>query len=421
MTHAGPMSSSPPPATPLHAITVNLLLAFLTTAGLFYVDIMPALVAGLQDGRGFSPAQAGFVASANVLGSALGGLVAVFTVKRLAWRRVALLALVVLIAFDLVSMRVTSADALLVLRFAHGLVGGLLVGTGYSLIARTPSADRAFGMLFLLQFSLGGLMVAILPNLVMSWGVGALFLTLIAFSAVTIAILPFIPDLPARSGAAPIADAGGVARPWHRIPWFYAALLAVLLFQAANMGLLAFAIGLGKAFGHTIGFTSRALGVAQWTAIVGPLLVIAIGTRFGRLWPLLIAGVLSAVAKIAFLYAGENPVVFVCAAIVAAVTIAVILSYLLGMCAHFDPSGQTATLGGFCGKLGIAAGPATGALLLQASGFRSLIVASLIVMALAVVVALWPAMRLDRASSSRRPPGDARNTRLATSAGADTI
>ncbi len=66
------------------------LLAFLATAGLFYVNIMPALVAGLIDGLGFSNREAGFVGSANVYGAACGALVAVFLVRRLPWRRVEL-------------------------------------------------------------------------------------------------------------------------------------------------------------------------------------------------------------------------------------------------------------------------------------------------------------------------------------------
>jgi len=39
----------------------RIFLAFLATAGLFYVNIMPALVSGLIDGLGFSNQQAGYV------------------------------------------------------------------------------------------------------------------------------------------------------------------------------------------------------------------------------------------------------------------------------------------------------------------------------------------------------------------------
>ena len=46
----------------------RLMLAFLGTAGLFYENIMPAIVSGLIDGLGFSNREAGLVGSANMYG-----------------------------------------------------------------------------------------------------------------------------------------------------------------------------------------------------------------------------------------------------------------------------------------------------------------------------------------------------------------
>src|SRR2546430_14023621 len=71
----------------------SVLLAFLTTAGLVYVDILSALVATLQDGLGFSAREAGLVASANIYGAAGGSLAAAVFAPRLPLRRAALGAL----------------------------------------------------------------------------------------------------------------------------------------------------------------------------------------------------------------------------------------------------------------------------------------------------------------------------------------
>ena len=69
-------AEKPPGSWPVAAPNgeiARVLLAFLATAGLFYVNIMPALVDGLIEGLGFNNQQAGFVGSANVYGAALGG------------------------------------------------------------------------------------------------------------------------------------------------------------------------------------------------------------------------------------------------------------------------------------------------------------------------------------------------------------
>lgn len=346
------------------------LLALLTTAGLFYVDIMAALVAGLRDAAGFTAQQAGLVAAANVYGAALGGLIAVFTVKHLPWRRTAMVLLLILIALDLACIRIAAPTALVAVRVVHGLAGGLLVGTGYSLIARTDLPERAFGALFFLQFGLGGVGVAIIPSLVPVFGVRALFVTLAAFSAVTLATLPLLPEFPARR-ISNSAGAGPVEPRYSRAA-LGASLGAVFLFQTANMSFVAFAIDVGRQFGHTTRFVSGSLGISQWVALLGPLAVMLLGERFGRLRPLIIAITANALAKAAFVH-GDSAAVFLGAGMLTALSIAFAMPYLLSVCAAFDPSGRTATLGGFFSKLGLATGPAVGAFILQSRGAQALV------------------------------------------------
>ena len=122
-------------------------LSFLATAGLFYVNIMPAIVDGLIGGLGFTAEQAGFAASANVYGAAAGALLVVFLIRRVVWRPMAHGLLAALIAMDLLSTLISLPPAMIAFRFLHGLVGGALVGVGFSVIARTLNPDRTFGVL----------------------------------------------------------------------------------------------------------------------------------------------------------------------------------------------------------------------------------------------------------------------------------
>ena len=135
----------------------RVLLAFLATAGLFYVNIMPALVDRLIEGLGFSNREGGLVGSANVYGAALGAFSAVFVIKKVNWRAAAVVLLIGLIVIDLGSMFLTSANVLIATRFVHGCVGGMLVGIGFGVMSRTTEVDRTFGYLLTIQFGLGGL------------------------------------------------------------------------------------------------------------------------------------------------------------------------------------------------------------------------------------------------------------------------
>jgi len=370
-------------------LVAAVLLAFLATAGFFYVNIMAALVSGLVDGLGFTEGDAGRVGSMNIYGAALGAFAAIAIVGRVRWRAFAICALLTLMTIDALSILVTAPKALMAMRFLHGSVGGMLVGVAYSVFARTRTPDRVFGMLLVVQYGLGGLGIMLLPRLVPVYGHGVLFGALFAFSAVTLLMLPFLDHYPRGRVERPVAS-GGIR--WGLLA---AAVLSVFLFQAGNMGLAAYMLGLARHHGLDANFASTALGGATWVGIAGSALVVIFGTRYGRTWPLAVGAVLTVAGTLAFHWSGSQAV-YLAANCVTAITWSFVISYLLGMCAAFDQTGRTAALGGFLSKIGLASGPFAAAWLLDSGDYATLINISVIVLAASVPVMLVPARALDR-------------------------
>lgn len=376
----------------------RVLLAFLATAGLFYVNIMPALVDGLIEGLGYSNQQAGIVGSANVYGAALGALTAVFIVKRVPWKLVSRCLLLGLISADMLSMIVADPLFLTALRFVHGCMGGMLVGVGFAVISRTEQADRTFGYLLTVQFGLGGVGLMYLPPLVPEYGTSALFMALISFSVVTFLMLPFLSAYPPRvHSTSHHSSAGGVNRRMLVL-----ALLATFFFQAANMGVYAYIIGMGRNAGLDMGFISSTLGVAAWIAIAGSVLVILLSTRYGRLVPVSAAMALT-VAGTWILHYSELKSMYWLANVGVGITWAFVISYLLGMCADFDQTGQTAALGGFASKMGLASGPFIAALVVGQDNYALLINLAVIGLVICIVVFVAPAALLDRKALPTTP------------------
>ncbi len=369
-------------------LAAAVLLAFLATAGFFYVNIMAALVDGLVSGLGFSEGDAGRVGSMNIYGAALGALVAVAIVARVRWRAFAACALVALMTIDVASIFITEPAALMAMRFLHGSVGGMLVGVAYGVFARTRTPDRVFGMLLVVQYGLGGLGIMLLPRLVPVYGHGVLFGALIAFSAVTLLMLPFLDAYP-RGRIERVAEASGVHKGL-----LAAAVASVFLFQAGNMGLAAYMLGLARHAGLGAGYASTALGVATWIGIAGSGLVVAFGTRFGRAWPLAVSAGITVLGTLAFHWSG-SAVVYLFANCMTAVTWSFAIAYLLGMCAAFDHTGRAAALGGFLSKMGLASGPFAAAWLLDVADYGMLVNVSAIVLAASLPVMLAPARALD--------------------------
>jgi len=375
-----------------NSMIARVFLAFLSTAGLFYVNILPALVDGLITALGFSNQQAGTVASANLYGAAFGALLIVFLIKKLNWQLMAVLLLFGLISIDLTSIYVSQANTMIALRFADGFIGGMLVGTGFSIIARTQGPDRTFGVLLFVQFGLGGLGVMTLPGLVDQYGTKALFLSLIAFSTVTLLMLPFLPEyrVDEKAAAQRKIDHGKI-----RVLPLVLTLIAIFLFQAANNSLYAYIIGLGEFFGQQGAMITTTLGVAAWLGLVGAGLVVVISDRFGYVKSLLAGMMVTVVGTWALLHS-DMGWIWITANCLVGITWAYTISYLLGLVSRFDAAGQMAAMGGFASKMGLASGPAIAGVLLGENNYALIIWVAVLGLVLSLLVILFPARMQDQ-------------------------
>jgi predicted MFS family arabinose efflux permease len=356
---------------------------------------MPAIVNGLIEALDFTNQQAGTVASANMYGAAFGALFIVWFVKRMNWQLVSVVFLLTLITIDLASNFVIQPTPLTAIRFVHGFVGGMLVGTGFSVMARTEEPDKSFGMLLIVQFGLGGLGVMTIPGLVPQFGTAVLFASLIAFSLVTLLMLPFLPDyhVDEQESRERAAAHDGV----KKIP-LALTLGSIFLFQAANMGLYAFIIGLGEHYGLELPFISRTLGIAAWLGLAGAGLVVVVSDRLGYLKSLLAGILLTTVGTWAFYYSDIHWV-WIGANCLIGITWAYTIAYLLGLMSRFDTTGQMAAMGGFASKMGLASGPAVAAALLGEDNYPLIIGVAVIALGASLLAILYPSLIQDRSKA----------------------
>ena len=372
-----------------NSVLARIFLSFLATAGIFYINFMPAVINGLKEGLQFTNQQAGFVSSANLYGAAFGALVSVFLIKKINWRRWAYALLILLICIDTVSIFAESPTTLTIIRAIHGICGGLLVGIGFAIISRTTEADKTFGYLLFIQFGLGGLGIMVLPGLVPIYGPGVLFMTLIAFTLITLIMLPFLDEYPVIEPAL-----NQQVDKTIKTGYLTLNLLTIFLFQAANMGLFAYMIGLGKVEGLSLDFMSSSLGTASWVALIGTVVVIAVGTKYGRTKPLLVGIIVTAICSWSLHYS-ESQTVFMLANFMIGITWAFVLPYVFGICSELDAAGQMAAMGGFASKMGLASGPMIGALVLGEANYGLIINIAAIALLFSAALVIIPARYLD--------------------------
>lgn len=339
--------------------------AILATAGLFYVNLGGAFLSAFVDGLGVGRDEAGLIVSANKYGAAAGALIATFLVKNIPWRKAAAVLLVLMMVVDIISSQITSADNLIAIRFLHGTIGGISVGIGLSVIARTMNPDKIFGMLLVVQYSFGSAGIWTVPRLVESFGHMAVFGVLMLFSLMTLLILPFIPN---------VREAKSTNNPF-KINFSFLLVLALgalFLFQASNMGVADYAFELGKDIGLVNTEISNLLTVANIISISGGLLVYVIGTKYGRTIPLFLGVTISAIFTF-LLHYSENITIYFIANTVTGIAWAFVIPYILGLCASFDSHGQMAALAGFVSKVGLATGPLVGSMFILNYGFEMIL------------------------------------------------
>tara|TARA_B100000768_G_scaffold128241_1_gene118826 strand:+ start:6 stop:1172 length:1167 start_codon:yes stop_codon:yes gene_type:complete len=369
-----------------------ILYSIVATAGLFYVNLGGAFLSAFVDGLGVERDVAGYIVSANKYGAAFGALIATFIVKKIEWRKVVRILFIGLIAFDAISTQFTNPQTLIILRFIHGTIGGLSVGIGLSIIARTYNPDKIFGMLLVVQYSFGSLGIWVVPRLVEAFGYGAAFGALISFTLMTLLILPLVPNV-----ESPSQDSNSPSS-FFKIPMsmmLFLVLCGLFLFQAANMGVADYAFELGKDIGLANNEISNILTVANIISIFGGVLVYIIGTKFGRTIPLLI-GISIASIFTYLLHYSDNISIYFIANTLTGIAWAFTIPYLLGLCATFDIHGQMAALAGFVSKMGLASGPLVGSLFIMTNGFDFIINLATIALLAALVFSVYVSNKKEK-------------------------
>jgi predicted MFS family arabinose efflux permease len=364
-----------------------ILYSIIATAGLFYVNLGGAFLSAFVDGLGVERDVAGYIVSANKYGAAFGALLATFFVKKLEWRFVLRILFICLIVVDLISTQIQNPDTLILIRFLHGTIGGLSVGFGLSIIARTYNPDKIFGMLLVVQYSFGSIGIFAVPRMVETFGNGAVFGALIIFTIMAISILPFVPNVAKSNNELSSSNIFNISIG----KFLFLALVSLFLFQAANMGVADYAFELGKDIGLENNKISNILTIANIISISGGALVYLIGTKYGRTLPLIIGISTSAIFTF-LLHYSDNVSIYFIANTFTGIAWGFTIPYILGLCSSFDTHGQMAALAGFISKMGLATGPLIGSLFIINSGINFIINIAVVSLCISLI-AVWLSSR----------------------------
>ena len=342
------------------SVAARFALGMIPSCGIIYANATPLIVSALEQSAEFTAETAGFVFSANMFGTSLGGLLVITVVRVLPWRLSCILLATCIACLDFASVWIEHPTMLAAVRFAHGLTGGAIMGFGSMVIARAGNADRPFGIMIAIQMVIGGIMAAWLAPLISVYGVYPIWVCLIVFSLVCLSVLPFLSDYQApRATTKTLAKTSTYRAPLATV---VLAGLALFAYQAGEMAAYTYIFEHGQTFGLSDSFMGWTSAASLWIGVFAALGAAYWSTRYGYVLPALVGGLLTAGAIFLLIY--PSAVAYLVASIAFGICFCATIPYLLSLITEMDNTGQLASIGAFVSSLGLASGPFFAAVLL---------------------------------------------------------
>ena len=263
---------------------------FMTLVGYGVMVGVPVISTAWVEMLGFSEAQVGRVAGADLGGLSLGSILASLVMARWNRRMLALIGLAIAVAANGLCMVFLDYDQVLWLRLIAGTGSGIYTAVAVATLGGSSKPARAFNMmLFAFAFSQAAEM-QVLPMLDMN----GIYLVFIGCYLVSLPFIRWLPAYPAEKGLdveLDVEEESGQHHTEHRripayLPWL---CLAAIFFTYINIGTYWTYIELASLnAGIDADWIGRLLVIVSIGSIVGCLVATLISNRWGLARPLLV-------------------------------------------------------------------------------------------------------------------------------------
>jgi len=347
--------------------------------------VQPGFVQGLVEHLRFTEEQAGLIASIEMAGFAAMTILLIFLTRRLNWRRMLTACIALTVAGQIGSMLTSSLTSFGAMRFLAGLGCGGIVSISFAAIGLTDKPDRNFGILVSFSGVYGAVVLGVMPSLYEYAGMQGLLIFFAAFAALGFALVGWIPT------SAAAVQAGAKAEVQFPVGLTLSALGAMFAYFLAQGVIWTYLFRIAISGGLSETQAAFGLTIAQFAGILGALVPSIVGARFGRAIMLAIAISAGIAPLLFFLYGTMTAFSFAIAVCIYNFGFNKTHPYLLATMASFDGSGRVVTLAVAMQTLGLAIGPAIGAMLLVGNSFVAAQWFGIAAFAAAFVLILIPA------------------------------
>lgn len=352
---------------------------------------LPIFVGGIAGEFGWGDVERGWLASADMAGSALASLLVMRRIARFDWHRAARLALALAVLGNLASSFAVDLWTLVAIRFVAGLGGGVILSIAFTGLCHSRDPERFFGLYVLAQLALQALLLAALPTIIEARGMTRVYLLFAAIAAASFALVPLFPR-----GLAESVSCASSASPNASVNASRAGMVTALTAQAiyflAVAALWAYYEGFGTSYALGMTEIGRALAISALAGIGGALAVVALGTRIPRN-AALIGGTAISIAATWLLFGGSGYARFAISACLFNFAWNFTFPYQMGLLSLHDRRGTIAVTSLLVQLAGLAGGPMLAALMVTGAGYDKLLLAGIVGYGLSLALFLGSARR----------------------------
>ncbi|MGL4674497.1 MAG: MFS transporter [Wohlfahrtiimonas sp.] len=369
--------------------------------GLLTLLMLPFLMGAMMSGLNLSEGTTGLILSVEFTLAMVSSLLIAPYINRVPRRTVAIAGTLMAIIANIISAHISDVSLLICIRAFAGFGAGLALAAGNSVIASAEDPDKTAGQVNVLFVILMILVMLGFGFIADNFGLIGTYYGVAGTYAVMLIMVVRLPQYITVEASENVATTSKVGM--SLIGLVPVGMMATMfLFSMRDTMGWAFVEQIGVALGYSTSEMGMILALQAFIALLGPLVVAKVGTKFGITIPVLIGIIGHGMITLGYLMASDSKFFYTAIVLMNATAYFYALAYLTGLAASLDKEGRVVAATGSFIALGIAVGPAFAGQLINLGGY-SLAAWSIIIIVTLTVITVIPPLRAARAKESLEP------------------
>ncbi len=330
-------------------------LILLGSIGTLFINFQPVMVGAVADTMGLDEKRMSYFASSDLIGYAVASLTSFYWIHRIGWQKAALVALVLALSGNFISVLASQYPLLLSARILCGLGEGALTAIALAAIGASAKPDANMGIFLavLLIISAAGLLL--LPPWIEKYAADPIYLFFILLLGIVSFLVLFKVPADLRSGRTDLSQARAIDLSLFSKPVIMG-LLGILILYIGVGAFWAFVERLATLAGLESAFIANAIGISLIVSLIGAFLPIVLDLRFGRIAPIIIS-LLVMIGSGLVIFGKLTASIYVVALSLFYIFWNIVLPYMVGLISEHDDQEVGAAMVPSMFSIGSALGP----------------------------------------------------------------